>query len=85
MRAAPAHRAAVSFSWTREALEGTTEFDSIYIYRNEQLTDLVTKDEVVAPAAITLDTGESYYWLIRAFDAAGNQSEASDTFNFSIN
>ena len=76
---------AVSFSWTREALEGTTEFDSIYIYRNEQLTDLVTKDEVVAPAAITLDTGESYYWLIRAFDAAGNQSEASDTFNFSIN
>ncbi len=77
--------AMVSFSWTREAVEGSTEFDSIYVYRNDQLTDLVTKDRVTSPADITFDTGESYYWFIKAFDEAGNQSEASDTFSFTIN
>ncbi|WP_299223306.1 hypothetical protein [uncultured Aquimarina sp.] len=87
---APANQAvltdtAVSFSWTREAVEGTTEFDSIYVYRNEQLTDLVIKDRVTSPSEITLDASNTYYWFIKAFDEAGNQSEASDTFNFTIN
>ncbi|MGY3793195.1 hypothetical protein [Aquimarina sp. 433] len=76
---------AVSFTWTRDAVEGTTEFDSIYIYRNQQLTDLVTKDQVTSPADITLDASTTYYWFIKAFDEAGNQSEASDTFSFTIN
>ncbi|MDH7445312.1 hypothetical protein [Aquimarina sp. 2201CG14-23] len=77
--------AIVSFSWTREVVEGSTEFDSIYVYRNMQLTDLVTKDQATSPTDITLDTNNTYYWFIKAFDEAGNQSEASDTFNFTIN
>ncbi|MHA7057057.1 fibronectin type III domain-containing protein [Aquimarina sp. M1] len=75
----------VSFSWTRETLEGTTELDSIYVYRNEQLTDLATKDQVTSPADITLDASDTYYWFVKAFDEASNQSEASDTFSFTIN
>ncbi len=75
----------VSFSWTREVVEGTKEFDSIYVYRNEQLTDLATKDQVTSPTDITLESGNTYYWFIKAFDEAGNQSEASDTFSFTIN
>ncbi|KAA1247602.1 hypothetical protein [Aquimarina sp. RZ0] len=75
----------VSFSWTREAVEGTTEFDSIYIYQNEQLTQLVTKDQVTSPAEITLETENTYYWFLKAFDEADNQSEASDVFSFTIN
>lgn len=76
---------AVSFSWTRELVAGTAEFDSIYVYRNVQLTDLATKDRVTSPADITLDAANTYYWFIKAFDEAGNQSEASDTFSFTIN
>jgi len=76
---------AVSFSWTREAVSGTAEFDSIYVYRNEQLTDLAIKNRVTSPSEITLDASTTYYWFLKAFDEAGNQSEVSDTFNFTIN
>ena len=75
----------VSFSWTRETVDGATEFDSIYIYRNQQLTDLVTKDQATSPAEIELDAANTYYWFIKAFDDAGNQGEASDVLTFSIN
>ncbi len=75
----------VSFAWTREAVEGTIEVDSIYIYQDEQLTQLVTKDEVSSPSDITLDANATYYWVVRAFDEAENKSETSDISNFTIN
>ncbi len=76
---------AVSFSWTREAIEGTAEFDSIYIYEDEALTQLVTKDRVTSPSEITLEASKTYYWFLKAFDAANNESDASTTQNFDIN
>ncbi|RZS98806.1 hypothetical protein [Aquimarina brevivitae] len=75
----------VDFSWTRELIEGTTEFDSIYVYRDQQLTDLVTKDQATAPTTITLGASSTYFWVVQAFDEAGNESETSDTLTFSIN
>ncbi len=75
----------INFTWTREIVEGTTEFDSIYIYSNPQLSELVTKDQVTSPSEITLDAGNTYYWFLKAFDQAGNQSAASNTLEFTIN
>jgi len=75
----------VSFSWTREAVEGTAEIDSIYIYEDEALTQLVTKDQVTSPSEITLEASKTYYWFLKAFDAAKNESDASATQNFVIN
>jgi len=75
----------VSFTWTREAVEGTAELDSIYIYQNEQLTQLVTKNQVTSPSEIALDAGNTYYWFVKGFDEADNQSEASEVFSFTIN
>lgn len=75
----------VSFDWTRTLIEGSVEFDSIYIYRNLNLTDLVLKDEVIAPFETTLDTNETYYWYMKAFDEAGNESDDSTIFSFTIN
>lgn len=75
----------VSFAWTRTLIPGSVEFDSIYIYRNVNLTDLVLKDEVTAPFETTLETNETYYWYMRAFDQAGNEGEESAVFSFKIN
>ncbi|MEW7280943.1 hypothetical protein ABW636_20310 [Aquimarina sp. 2201CG1-2-11] len=75
----------VTFSWTREAVAGTTEFDKIYIYTDEDLTQLVTEQEATSPADIDLTAGATYYWIVRAFDQAGNQSETSTKSKFTIN
>lgn len=75
----------VSFDWTRTLIEGSVEFDSIYVYRNLNLTDLVLKDEVTVPFETTLDTNETYYWFMKAFDEAGNESNDSTVFSFTIN
>ncbi|WP_103069711.1 fibronectin type III domain-containing protein [Aquimarina sediminis] len=75
----------VTFSWTREVVEGTAEFDSIYIYKDQQLTQLATKDKVTSPSDIDLEAGTTYYWFLKAFDQAGNQSESSDVLRFTIN
>ncbi|WP_034228969.1 fibronectin type III domain-containing protein [Aquimarina pacifica] len=75
----------VTFSWTREALDGTEEFDSIYIYSDQALTQLVSKDEITSPTDIELTASATYYWYLQSFDRAGNESELSDTLSFTIN
>ncbi|WP_109301633.1 hypothetical protein [Aquimarina sp. AU474] len=76
---------AVSFTWTREAVAGSAEFDSIYIYEDEALTQLATKDRVTSPSEITLEASKTYYWFLKAFDEGSNESEASTTSKFTIN
>lgn len=76
---------AVQFSWTREAVSGSAERDSIYIYTDENLQTLETKG-LGANGTFDADlTSNTYYWFVRAFDDAGNESDASDTFQLGIN
>ena len=74
----------VTFEWTREAVAGSTEFDSIYIYRDAQLQDLEEKRPENSPALISLSSN-TFYWQVRSFDQAGNSSSVSNTFSFTIN
>lgn len=73
----------VSFEWTRELINGSVEFDSIYIYRDENLTDLVESNEATSPYATNL-VNDTYYWFVKAFDEAGNESNDSAIFSFTI-
>lgn len=75
----------VSFDWTRTLIAGSVESDSIYVYRDPDLIDLVLKDEVTLPFETTLETNETYYWYMKAFDEAGNESDDSTVFSFTIN
>ncbi len=75
----------VSFDWTRTLIVGSVEFDSIYVYRNLNLTDLVLREEVESPFETTLETNDTYYWYMKAFDEAGNESGDSTVFSFTIN
>jgi hypothetical protein len=75
----------VSFEWTRAAVAGTAEKDSIYIFSNQALTTLKYKNEETSPySTSTLDDG-TYWWYVRSFDAAGNVGPQSSVFSFTLN
>nr|WP_299381228.1 hypothetical protein [Allomuricauda sp.] len=74
----------VNFTWTRTDVPGTAERDSIFIYADENLQSLETKGLGANKTFSTNLSEGTFYWLVRAYDTAGNQSADSDTFNFTI-
>lgn len=75
----------VNFSWNREDISGSPERDSIYIYTDDALLNLELKGLGANKSFETALTTNTYYWLVRAFDAAGNASPNSDVFELTIN
>lgn len=74
----------VNFKWTRENVSGTTEIDSIYIYSDQELKTIKRKDIGANKGYnATLEEG-TYYWNVKAYDEAGNKSDVSSTFSFTI-
>jgi hypothetical protein len=74
----------IVFNWNRVPIAGSAEKDSIYIYTDSALTTLQLKSEVNSPFIKNLEAG-TYYWFLKSFDEAGNSSEKSTVFNFTIN
>lgn len=74
----------INFQWTRTPIIGSTEKDSLYVYTTSALTNLSFKDKATTPYSKTLTKG-TYYWFIKSFDEAGNESPRSTVFNFTIN
>jgi hypothetical protein len=74
----------ITFKWNRVPIAGSTEKDSIYVYTDSALTTLQFKSEVNNSFTKNLDAG-TYYWFLKSFDLAGNTSEKSTVFNFTIN
>jgi len=76
---------AISFSWSRTDLAGSAEKDSIYIYTDSSLQTLLSKNQGTNKSfSSNLQTG-TFYWNVKAFDEAGNTSDLSDIFSFTIN
>ncbi|MEP3208642.1 MAG: hypothetical protein ABJN95_05610 [Maribacter sp.] len=75
----------VSFNWTREAVSGSAESDSIYIYTDVDLQNLELKDLGANKAYNTTLSSNTYYWVVQAFDAGGNKSADSEVFTLTIN
>jgi len=75
----------ISFQWTRTPLAGSVETDSIYIYTNQNLTTLQYKNREASPYATSSLTAGTYYWFIKSFDQAGNISQQSTVFSFTLN
>lgn len=76
--------ATVNFSWTREDVPGTAERDSIFIYSDESLATLSTKALGANKTFSANLASGTFYWVVKAYDAAGNESDLSTTFNFTI-
>ncbi|QLG46785.1 hypothetical protein [Costertonia aggregata] len=75
----------ITFTWSRTDVSGSPELDSIYIFTDQNLQTLEIKG-MGANKSFTADLGSNtYYWFVKAFDAAGNESNPSETFDFTIN
>jgi hypothetical protein len=74
----------VTFTWSRAAVAGSAESDTIKIYSDSGLTNLVEETETTSPYATTLVNG-TYYWVVVASDEAGNTGTQSTTFTMIIN
>lgn len=77
----------IEFQWSRQSVAGSTESDSIYVYHDSALSNLVFKDLADDnPYSTTtfFDGGTTYYWFMKAFDEAGNVSGQSTVFSFTV-
>jgi hypothetical protein len=74
----------IIFKWNRVSLVGSTEKDSIYVYTDSGLSTLQLKSEVSTSFTKNLESG-TYYWFMKSFDGAGNTSDKSSVFSFTIN
>lgn len=74
----------ISFQWSRIPISGSAEKDSIYIYTDNALTVLKLKNEASNPFTSNLGFG-TYYWFTKSFDQAGNLSNKSTVFSFTVN
>lgn len=76
----------VTFTWTRDPIDGSTEKDYLFVYFDSNLTNLAFSQEVTNGSFTTLlDDDTTYYWLMNAVDEAGNESDDSDVYSFTIN
>ena len=70
----------LDFEWTRNEVIGSSETDSIYIYSDMENANLVLKD-IASDKKYSLEAETStYYWAVKAFDKAGNESSISEIF-----
>lgn len=75
----------VTFEWERESTPGATEIDSLFVFQDVKLEKLVEKEQVTTSYNSILQRQKTYYWYIRSYDKAGNISEPSEVFSFTIN
>ncbi|MBC7523115.1 MAG: hypothetical protein H7239_01550 [Flavobacterium sp.] len=73
-----------TFEWSRNAISGSTEKDTIYIYTNSTLTNLYSENQATSPYTSTLTPG-TYYWKVVSSDSAGNSGNASLVYSFTVN
>ncbi|MBZ9731338.1 hypothetical protein LB467_16740 [Salegentibacter sp. JZCK2] len=75
----------VTFEWERNNIQGSEEIDSIFVFKDLELSELVVKERVTTSYNKTLDRDETFYWFIRSYDAAGNWGGRSEVYSFTIN
>lgn len=75
----------VNFEWKREEKAGSAETDSLFVFKDVKMEELVEKEQVTTSHNTILERQENYYWYMRSYDAAGNKSERSIIFSFTVN
>jgi len=75
----------IKFIWQRNDIAGSVEFDSIYIYNNKNLTNLIWKERSDEKQIVKDLTEDNYYWLVKPFDKAGNKGTDSAVFDLEVN
>lgn len=75
----------VNFSWIRTEISGSIETDSLYVFNDAALTDIVFKGKGLSlEYEKVMETG-TYFWYVQSFDAAGNLNTKTEEFTFDLN
>jgi hypothetical protein len=76
----------IDFAWDRTPINGATEFDSIYVFTDASTTNLLLKERAnTNPNTINIPNTGTYYWKMKSFDDAGNESGESSVYSFILN
>ena len=76
----------INFTWNRADITGTPERDSIYFYSEVNLQTLVHKNIGASKQYTKNDfSAGAYYWFVKAFDTAGNESQSSVIRKLTVN
>ena len=74
----------IEFSWDRGLETGSSIMDSLFIYGDHSLGELLIAKYLSNPSfSDSLGPGE-FYWRVRSIDAAGNKSPYSIVSHFSV-
>ncbi len=74
----------ISYTWEREIIVGSAEVDSLYVYNDEALTNLIFKEEVSDNNYSTNMIADTYFWRMKSFDELANESEYTGVFTFIV-
>ncbi|MFZ5551650.1 MAG: hypothetical protein ACOZCO_00935 [Bacteroidota bacterium] len=78
----------ITFTWSQPADVGTSpspRTDSVFIFSDTSMTNLIYRDAVSSPSVTRTLTGTGMYrWYVISFDAAGNGSDTSSKFTFTL-
>jgi len=75
----------ITFQWARAAIAGSLETDTIYIYSEKELINLIYSNIETSPYITSSLTAGTYFWYVKSTDAAGNTSQQSAVFSFTLN
>ncbi|HEY3390350.1 MAG TPA: hypothetical protein VGK38_12300 [Prolixibacteraceae bacterium] len=76
----------VSFTWSSSDLTSGISQDTLKVFSDKSLTNLIKSVATDSKAAeITFTNHAIYYWTVQSVDKAGNAGKTSDSFLFTIN
>lgn len=76
----------IDFKWNRAPIAGSQELDSIYFYAEVGLENLKHKNKGASKEYTKSDfLSGDYYWFVKSFDTAGNESALSSIRKLTIN
>ncbi len=76
----------VTFVWDRLDDGGTEISDVLFIYTDNEFKNIFDSVEINTNTEhnYLFDTAQTFYWRVRSVDEAGNQSDFSDDFQFTV-
>ncbi len=78
-------KAPFTLTWASDNTSGSPVTDSIFIYSNSGLTDVIRKAAITTSSYTDSLAQGTYYWDVRSYDKAGNSSNYSNTLQLNIN
>lgn len=70
--------------WNSPPIVGSSEYDSLYIYSDQYMTNIVLLAKVNGEQFDAILNSGLYYWRVRGIDKAGNRGEYSDLWSFEL-